>query len=166
MSKKILVISDSHGRDANVKKALSYFGKKGKELEMLIHLGDSQGSLQEIERLAACPVKAVRGNCDFSGDFPIADFVWIGDEKALITHGHRYGCKFSTDGLRDMALANGATIAMFGHTHIPLVEENGGVKILNPGSISQPRQYSGKPSYLVITIEDDGRKDFAVVEMD
>lgn len=165
MSRKILVVSDSHGHNKNLCKALSYFGERGNELEMLIHLGDSQGSFEELEELAACPVKAVRGNCDFSRDFPLVDFVTIGEEKAMITHGHRYGCKYSTETLVEMAEANGASIVMFGHTHIPMVEEDGNVMVLNPGSISLPRQPGGRPTYLVITIEDSGRTDFVVVEM-
>ena len=165
MSRKILVVSDSHGRNKNLEKALSHFGKKGEELEMLIHLGDSQGSLEDIERLALCPVRAVRGNCDFSGDFPLVDFVQIGDEKALLTHGHRYQCNYSTDVLVDMAKANDASIVMYGHTHVPMVQKEDGVMVLNPGSISQPRQEGCRPTYLVITIREDGRKEYVVVEM-
>ncbi len=165
MRKKILVVSDTHGNNRNLTRAISHFGVKGKNLELLIHLGDSQGDLIDLKHLVDCPVKAVRGNCDFSRDFPLADFVQIGEEKALITHGHRYGCKYSLETLKEMALANGASIVMFGHTHEPLVERGGEVTVLNPGSISQPRQAGGRPTYLVITIEEDGTKDYAVVEM-
>ena len=166
MSRKILVVSDSHGYNGNLLEALSHFGKNGKDLEMLIFLGDSQGALEELEGFIDCPVKAVRGNCDYSSEYPLVDFVEIDDEVAMITHGHRYGCNYSTETLADVAEANGASIVMYGHTHIPVVTEENGVTILNPGSISLPRQQGRKPSYLVITIEDDGRKNFVVVEME
>ena len=165
MSKKILVVSDSHGYNGNLLQALSHFGENGRELEMLIHLGDSQGTLDELEGLVDCPMKAVRGNCDYSMDLPLLDFVQIGGEKAMITHGHKYSCNYSEEMLVETAKANGASIVMYGHTHIPVVTSIDGVMVLNPGSISLPRQQSRKPSYLVITLEDDGRKNFVVVEM-
>ena len=68
MAKKILVVSDSHGNNTNLKKAVRAFGPRGEQLEMLIHLGDIQGSLEGIERLVDCPVEAVSGNCDFIPD--------------------------------------------------------------------------------------------------
>ena len=89
MSRKILVVSDSHGYNGNLLEALSHFGKNGKDLEMLIFLGDSQGALEELEGFVACPVKAVRGNCDYGSDAPLVDFVDIDVETAMITHGHR-----------------------------------------------------------------------------
>ncbi|MBR1741691.1 MAG: metallophosphoesterase [Lachnospiraceae bacterium] len=165
MSKKILVVSDSHGYNGNLLQALSHFGENGRELEMMIHLGDSQGTLEELEGFVDCPVKAVRGNCDYSSDLPFVDFVQIGEEKAMITHGHKYSCNYSPEMLVDTAKANGASIVMYGHTHIPVVASERGVTVLNPGSISQPRQQGRKPTYLVITLEEDGRKNFMVVEM-
>lgn len=164
MSKKYLVVSDSHGNNANLCKALSYFGPRGKELEMLIHLGDSQGALEKIEALADCKVEAVRGNCDASG-LPVAKLISIGNKTALITHGHRYGCKSGTDLMKEMAKENGAEIVLFGHTHEPLLQLQGTVKVANPGSISLPRQPDRRPTYLVITIEDSGRMDFVIVAM-
>lgn len=165
MSKKILVVSDSHGNNDNLKKAISNFGPKGKDLEMLIHLGDMQCPLDNIKALVDCPVKAVRGNCDFSSEVPGTDLVMIGGEKAMITHGHRYHCKYNTELMEEIARENGATIVMFGHTHEPMVEGHGGIMVVNPGSISEPRQAGHRPTYLVITLEDDGRKDFVVVTM-
>lgn len=165
MSRKILVVSDSHGYNGNLLEALSHFGKNGSELEMLIHLGDSGGALGELEDFLDCPLIAVRGNCDHSTEYPLVDFVQIGDEAAMITHGHKYSCHYSTERLVEAAKENGASIVMYGHTHIPNVTSGDGMTVLNPGSISLPRQSGSKPTYLVITLEDDGRKNFVVVEM-
>ncbi len=83
----------------------------------------------------------------------------------LLTHGHRYGCKAGTDQMKELARANGAGLVLYGHTHIPMIDEHSGIKAMNPGSISQPRQEGHRPTYLVITIEDDGRWEYAVVTM-
>lgn len=46
----------------------------------------------------------------------------------------------------------------FGHTHRPLINFHFGCCILNPGSIGQPRDYSKKPSYIVIDLKNDSVK--------
>ncbi len=165
MAKKILVVSDSHGNNTNLKKAVRAFGPRGEQLEMLIHLGDVQGSLEGIERLVDCPVEAVSGNCDFIPGLPGTKIISIGSEKALITHGHRYGCKMGTGTMKELAEANGAGMVLFGHTHMPLLENYQDMKIMNPGSISQPRQEGHRPTYLVITVKEDGMMEFAIVTM-
>lgn len=43
----------------------------------------------------------------------------------------------------------------FGHTHRPLINCHFGCCIVNPGSIGQPRDYSRKPSYIVIDLAKD-----------
>lgn len=43
----------------------------------------------------------------------------------------------------------------FGHTHIPLVMYQYGTCILNPGSVGQPRDYTKKPSYVIIDFSKD-----------
>ena len=45
-------------------------------------------------------------------------------------------------------------ITLFGHTHIPVTVYEEGVWLVNPGSVSAPRQ--GKPTYAVIDIEQNG----------
>lgn len=165
MSKKILVVSDSHGNTANLRKAIEVFGPRGEQLELLIHLGDIQGEVESIERLVDCPVEAVSGNCDFIPQLPGTKIITIEGQKVLLTHGHRYGCKAGTEQMKELARANGAGLVLYGHTHIPMIDEHSGIKAMNPGSISQPRQEGHRPTYLVITIEDDGRWEYAVVTM-
>ncbi|MDD7403505.1 MAG: metallophosphoesterase [Butyribacter sp.] len=164
-SKKILVVSDTHGNDTNLKKVISLFGEKGRELEMLIHLGDSYGSREQIQSLVDCPVEAVRGNGDFSPDLPISNIIPIGREKAFITHGHRYHCKMSTELMVDMARDNNASMVLFGHTHVPMAEMVSGVLVLNPGSISLPRQDGHRPTYMVLSIREDNSVDYSIVTM-
>lgn len=165
MSRKILVVSDSHGNNTNLRKAIEVFGKRGEQLEMLIHLGDIQGSLEGIQKLVDCPVEAVSGNCDFIPELPATKLISIGNETAFITHGHRYGCKAGTGQMKELAKANGASIVLFGHTHMPLMENFSDMKVMNPGSISLPRQEGYRPTYLVITIEEDNHLEFAIVTM-
>ena len=60
------------------------------------------------------------------------------------------------DLLRFAALENDCDIAMYGHTHVPYLEEDpDDVTILNPGSISKPRQADHRYTYMVMEIDDE-----------
>ena len=45
---------------------------------------------------------------------------------------------------------------MFGHTHKPYIEIDEDVTILNPGSVSYPRQSDHMPTFLIMEIDDEG----------
>ena len=62
-----------------------------------------------------------------------------------------YGVKYDLDTLADAAAARGANVALFGHTHIPVAEERGGVFLFNPGSCG--RCYTGPNTYGILTLD-------------
>ena len=51
-------------------------------------------------------------------------------------------------------------IVMFGHTHRPCYEVKGGIVVLNPGSLSYPRQEGRKPSYMIMELDETGKAHF------
>ena len=51
-------------------------------------------------------------------------------------------------------------IAMFGHTHKPYLERRGDLTVLNPGSLSFPRQEGRRPSYMLMDLDDEGEAHF------
>lgn len=160
---KVLILSDSHGRNSNLQKAV---GNMGGMAQLVIHLGDFGGSKEDLERLCGCPVELVRGNCDSAGyHAPLHRFIQIGPHKILLLHGHTQGVKSGTGQIKDMARTLGADIVMFGHTHVPLIEPYGDVAILNPGSISQPRQSGFRPTYLVMNIGRGGKAEYNLVTL-
>lgn len=163
MAKKILIVSDTHGKNDNLRKAIANMGD---QLDLMIHLGDSLCSLETMKELASCPVEMVRGNCDsMMHGLPISKLIQVEQFKVLITHGHQYGGKWGVNSMKEAARENGAQIVMFGHSHEPVVEPYGDVVVLNPGSLSQPRQEGHRPTYIVMTIEEDGRANYALVQM-
>ena len=74
----------------------------------------------------------------------------------MISLGHYYSV---TDGPRDLveeAKVNHCTIAMFGHTHKPFVDQSDPeLTVLNPGSLSFPRQEGRRPSYITMDLEEN-----------
>ena len=144
---KIIIMSDSHGTAAHALRAM----EKEKPFDLLVHLGDVQGHDQEIAVAAGCPCYFVRGNCDYDQNLPTFTVFQIGNHKVYAAHGHRQHVSYGTEYLEQSALQYGCDIAMYGHTHVPDLREKEKITILNPGSISLPRQNDPKRTHVVMT---------------
>ena len=149
---KVRIVSDTHGKEGNLKEAM----EREKPFDMLVHCGDVEGSEEKIREMAGCPVHMVAGNNDFFCDLPREDEFEIGKYRVLLTHGHYYYISMGTEMLKEEARARNFDIAMFGHTHRPYLEQERDVTVLNPGSMSYPRQEGRKPSYMVMEIDGNG----------
>lgn len=143
---KAVLVSDSHGRYGGIQDII----EKEAPMDLFLHAGDIQGGFARIEEWADCPVYVVKGNCDWSGDFPGEIMVPFGSHRIFLTHGHRYGVKLGVETLAAHAKELGADIAVHGHSHIPAAEERYGVRVLCPGSVSEPRQKNARPTYIVL----------------
>ena len=87
-------------------------------------------------------------------------------QKQLKSRPHRYlSYGGAPDALRYFGLQNHADVVMFGHTHVPYLEKTDDLILLNPGSISKPRQDNKIPTYTVMEIREDGKIDFRMCEM-
>lgn len=156
MRHKILILSDSHRREENVRKVIE---KMKGSMDLVIFLGDCECSPEVISDIVKCPLEIVRGNCDsMMYGLPVAKIIDIFGHKALITHGHQYGGNPQL--LREAGRDNQVEIVMFGHTHVPLVDTSEDVTLLNPGSVARPRQDGHRCTYLVMNIEEDGRLEY------
>ena len=149
---KILIVSDTHGKHENLNAVL----QKERPIDRMIHLGDAEGYEEYIAGLAECPLDIVAGNNDFFSQLPQEKEIRLGNYKALITHGHYYRVAMGTEYIKDEAIARGMDIVMFGHTHRPLLDCGREVIVLNPGSISYPRQEGRRPTYTVMNIDGNG----------
>ena len=155
---KILIVSDTHRRDENLKKVI----EQNVPLDMFIHLGDAEGSEDRIWQWLNpdCQIEMVLGNNDFFSMLDREREVRIGKYRALLTHGHYYGVSVGMERLKEEARARGCNIAMFGHTHRPYLSQEEGLTVLNPGSLSFPRQDGRKPTYMLMEIDEDGEAHF------
>ena len=64
--------------------------------------------------------------------------------------------------IRKEAAGRGMDIVMFGHTHRPLLDSGKGVVVLNPGSVSYPRQEGHRPSYALMELDENGEAHFSI----
>lgn len=155
---KILIISDNHGRTGNLEQVIKNLGP----IDYFLHAGDTEGSEDYIEALLDCPSAIVGGNNDYFSGLPSELTVQLGKYKVWITHGHTYGIYAGTWRIEQEMDRRGADIAVVGHTHMPKIEWCGDKAVINPGSISQPRQPGRKPSYMVMEIDGDGEVHFTI----
>ena len=147
---KILIVSDTHGRDENLEKAVY----REEPFDYLIHCGDVEGREIFIEALVDCPCCIVSGYNDFFSDLPREEIIDLAGKKILVTHGHTYGVSGGTDGIVEAARARGCEAVLFGHTHYPEIKMQEGILVINPGSLTFPRQRGRKFSYAVMEAEE------------
>lgn len=154
---KIFVISDTHGRTDKVEEVW----KKLTDVDLVVHLGDYRRDAQRLERILETEVMSVKGNMD--GSYSSDDFQILETEfgKLLLVHGHMHNVKMSPLNLIYFAQEQGCKAALFGHTHRPCYEESHGIFLVNPGSLSQPRDGS-EGSYAIIHTSKE-RFDCAIV---
>jgi len=110
--------------------------------DAILHAGDV-GDLAVLDELARiAPIHAVRGNIDTRGDLPdvlVLDIASATPLRILLTHIAVYGPKLRTPVAR-VAQAEGATLIICGHSHVPFIGVDRGITIFNPGSIG-PRRF-------------------------
>lgn len=134
------VVSDTHGAlDPALLAALA-------GVDRIIHAGDIGGAAIMVALAAVAPVLAVRGNTDHDPAlaslpaFAIAD---IGGVRFVVTH--RRDVAYRVDDARRA----GFDVYVFGHTHVPHLEESAGLWIINPGSASDARGDSAESLAIV-----------------
>ena len=142
---KILVLSDSHGNVDNMARAV-----EKEQPRLILHLGDCWGDAERLrKRFPNIPMEQVPGNCDYRSMEPAERLLFIEDKRVMICHGHTLGVKQSLLRAGLKAEEENLDLLLFGHTHYSMVDYDGKLYMMNPGSIGDYHA----PTYGVITIE-------------
>jgi uncharacterized protein len=142
---RIGLISDTHGMlRPQVFDLLS-------GVDRILHAGDVGPAEILVELEAIAPVTAVWGNTD---RFDIRErargmeSLELAGRRVALLHGHQLGSP-TPEALRR---ANpDAHIIVYGHTHRPLVEEEDGVLVVNPGAAGAAR-FGIPPSVAILSL--------------
>ena len=159
---KLMIASDIHGSAYYCRKMLDAYKREG--ADRLLLLGDIlyHGPRNDLpkdynpkEVIAMLnPMKqellCVRGNCDTEVDqmvldFPVmADYALIlyGERNLYATHGHIYN-------ENNLPPLKNGDILIHGHTHVLKAEKREDYTLLNPGSVSIPKE-GNPPSYAIL----------------
>lgn len=162
----LLVLSDMHCDDYYL--FCEIMKQFGADSDALIYCGDgirdiaryfSEATTDESIRKNLPPVVALaRGNGDYSEysagslQFDAPDYIMFkaASRTIVATHGHLFGVDFGTDHLASVASASKASLVFYGHTHRPYKKIQDNMLVLNPGSVTRPRNAS-HPSFAVVT---------------
>ena len=157
---RLMIASDIHGSAYYCSKMMDRYHEE--KPDKLLLLGDilyhgPRNDLPEqyvpkevFEQLneIASKILCVRGNCDCEVDQMVLDFpimaeyalLYIGGVKIYATHGHVFNKKNPLPGTE--------SILLYGHTHVPALEEYEEFTYINPGSVSIPKENS-RHSYMM-----------------
>lgn len=154
---RIGVVSDTHGDEFAIREVINAAGK----VNAWIHLGDNLRDAADFEKNGA-QVYSVSGNCDFFGD--TERVICLDGINIFACHGHTYGVDMGTTRLEYRAQELGCTVALYGHTHVPNIDEYPDMLILNPGSPTKPRH--GAPyTFAMLTIDGTGNVDSEIIRI-
>ncbi len=137
---KIVVVSDTHGNMDVIDRVINANPKA----DLYLHAGDSQTYPQMLSKF-----RVVKGNCDYGLDYPEELNIDTKYGKIYVTHGHRF-LNLSTY----LIESKNAKIFIFGHTHQKLLTKVNETYVLNPGSLSRPRD-GNDGSYAIIDIDEN-----------
>ena len=169
---KLVIASDIHGSAFWCRKLMDVI--EAEQPDRILLLGDllyhgprndlpkEYAPKQVIPMLSDLKEKiiAVRGNCEAEVDqmvlpFPcLADFsqLYVDSKLYYLTHGHHH----NPDALPPLPEG---TVFLSGHTHVKIDEVHNGIRCLNPGSVSIPKD--GSHSCLIYA---DGEFSFRILE--
>lgn len=137
----VVVLSDSHNRLPQTEKFLTILD----EADYIFFLGDGGRDIDFLKGAYPSKLHYVFGNCDFRSGRR-EELVELDGVKFFLTHGHDYGVKSGYLNLAYAAREKGADCALFGHTHFPVIEKDGALTLINPGSIG----YQGNYCYMSV----------------
>lgn len=150
----IFIVSDTHGRTGKALEMLDAENKKTR-IDHIIHCGDYYRDGEELSLATGIPFTAVSGNCD-PGWGVIHAHLDTPAGRILITHGYTEYVNIDHQDLLRAAEAEHCQIVCYGHTHVPVNTMENGIRVINPGSLTLPRDNSRGGSCAILTISDDG----------
>jgi putative phosphoesterase len=161
---KLAIISDTHMPRGNRAIPAACL-ERMRAADAILHAGDLVAlEVLELLRSLGPPVHAVRGNVDdpeLAMKLPAVAVVEAEGARLLMTHDGGPGPGRLARLRRRFPDADAV---VFGHSHIPLHEEQDGFHIFNPGSPTERRR---APKHTMGEAEArDGRLSFRLIELD
>ena len=133
---KVLVCSDSHGNAQALVRAVEQ-----EQPRQVLFLGDGLSDADKLQRrFPDLVITAVPGNCDWGSLDEPERLLELEGVRILMMHGHTRRVKYDSLAAIYAARELGAQVLLFGHTHVPLVDYDGSLYTMNPGTVGDPRR--------------------------
>lgn len=142
----VIIASDSHRKNDRLKVLEKMYPRA-----LFLHAGDFQEDPTRFDHWIS-----VLGNNDpeYDGLVPWKRVVLIEGHRVLLLHGHQVSSKDREEKLAQLAWKENCDVVVYGHSHVPVVENKDGILILNPGSLYRSRKVYG-PTYIKADFEKD-----------
>ena len=140
---KIGVVSDTHIFRAS-KKLPQVLVEQFSKVDLILHLGDwvVMDVYDQLAQLA--PVDGIAGNNDgyeIIERFGERKLLTIEGKRIGLIHGHTPYSRKGTDGNAFLAFeGENVDVILFGHSHQPLMRNQNGILLFNPGSPTDKRR--------------------------
>jgi uncharacterized protein len=149
---KVVVVSDTH-MPRKAKHLPTILKRDLEDCSFIIHAGDWQTIELYHELKQYAPAIGITGNVDgpeLKSLLKSKELFIAGDFRIGIVHGHGTG-KTTEKRAIDAFADDAVDCIIYGHSHIPVLKENNGVIIFNPGSPTDKRRQK-EFSYGILTI--------------
>jgi len=158
-SKKLIVISDTHGGVGILKRVLTWAKERTPPHDTIlaaVFLGDGISDLKQAADASGFDSTwiIVNGNNDYNYSLPETAVFDFADNTFFACHGHRHSLYGGYHTLAASAKNAGANFALFGHAHVPVYKILDGITLINPGSAARPRSKIGA-TFAVLTFTDN-----------
>ncbi len=153
---RIGVFSDSHGDIRNLERGARYL-LDSYQVEMFIHLGDDYSDALSLEKFG---LRVLRVPGVFSGYYqdphiPNRIVEILSGYRVLLSHtlsSHRNDLPQDLKP-EDLIKNKEVDIVLFGHTHVPFLEEREGILYLNPGHVKEGMDKGYPPTFAFLRLE-------------
>ena len=112
---------------------------------------------ENIYRIQIQRASMSRDNMNFLATLPDSMDLVLGNRRFYLTHslpGDPLTYAYDVEKL-DRDFFSKYDFYCYGHTHIPMIKYAYGTCIINPGSVGQPRDYTGQPSCCIVDLENN-----------
>jgi putative phosphoesterase len=135
------VVGDTHSSQTRARRSLDSIVEffRRAEVGLIVHAGDvgHASVLEGLEQVA--PTVAVRGNADplnLIETLPDRAWIEVGARTVLLLHGHHGR---TAQKAARAAASPDIDLIIFGHSHKPLIDQEGRTILFNPGSPTERR---------------------------
>lgn len=148
---KVGLMSDSHGNIEWVEEVIKWFKKMN--VDKIIHLGDEWEDVikwPDITRVPGAPSEQFK-NPDIPNQLILEFSGW----NVLITHNKESDKDDAKteEKLKEALKSGEVKVVLYGHTHVPEIEQKKGIIYINPGHLKPEDKRGSAPSFALLNFE-------------
>jgi len=154
---KVGLLSDSHGELENLRRAAKALANK---VELIVHLGDDWDDCRVLEEMGLKFIRVPGVFSSYYQDPRIANrrIEEFNHWKVLLSHTPSSHQNDLPQDIKpeDVTAQGKVQVLLYGHIHIPKIEESQGILCVNPGHLKPVDKKGYPPSYALLDFGPQG----------